>query len=172
MDPTFPEGFTIEPARPEEVGLVLSFIREIAEYEKLAAAVVTDEATLRESLFGARPAAEAVIGRYHGEPVGFAVFCHNFSTFLGRRGMYLEDLFVRPAERGKGFGLALFRHVARLAVTRGCRRMEWSVLDWNTPAIRFYRALGADAMDEWTVFRLTGEALRKAGEAGSATRLP
>jgi len=166
MDSHLPQGFTIEPARPEEVGLVLAFIREIAEYEKLASAVVTDEATLRESLFGERPAAEAVIGRHHGEPVGFAVYCHNFSTFLGRRGMYLEDLFVRPAERGKGFGLALFRHVARLAAARGCPRMEWSVLDWNTPAIRFYRALGAEAMDEWTVFRLTGEALRKAGGGG------
>jgi len=166
MDSMLPEGFTIEPARPEEVGLVLAFIREIAQYEKLASAVVTDEATLRESLFGERPAAEAVIGRHRGEPVGFAVYCHNFSTFLGRRGMYLEDLFVRPAERGKGFGLALFRHVARLAAARGCRRMEWSVLDWNTPAIRFYRALGAEAMDEWTVFRLTGEALRKAGGGG------
>jgi GNAT superfamily N-acetyltransferase len=172
MDSLHPEGFAIEPARPEEVGLVLSFIREIADYEKLAAAVVTDEATLRESLFGQHPAAEAVIGRHRGKPVGFAVFCHNFSTFLGRRGMYLEDLFVRPAERGKGFGLALFRHVAHLAAVRGCGRMEWSVLDWNEPAIRFYRALGAEGMDGWTVFRLAGEALQKAGEAGSATRLP
>jgi GNAT superfamily N-acetyltransferase len=170
MEKPHPEGFTIEPARPEEVGLVLSFIREIAEYEKLASSVVTDEATLRESLFGERPAAEAVIGRHHGEPVGFAVFCHNFSTFLGRRGMYLEDLFVRPAARGKGFGLALFRHVAHLARVRGCGRMEWSVLDWNEPAIRFYRALGAEGMDGWTVFRLTGEALRAAGEAGSPRR--
>lgn len=153
----------IRPATEADVGLVLEFIRGIAEYERLAHEVVATEATLRESLFGARPAAEVVLGYLDGQPAGFAVFFHNFSTFLGRPGMYLEDVFVKPAFRGRGLGEALLRHVAREAVRRHCGRFEWAVLDWNEPAIRFYRKLGAAPKSDWTIFRMTGEALRQLG---------
>ena len=155
-----PAPLRIEPAGEADVPLILGFIRELAEYERMLDKVVATEAGLREQLFGARPgAAEVVIARSEGEPVGFALFFHNFSTFLGRRGLYLEDLFVRPASRGKGVGRALLAHLARVALERGCGRLEWSVLDWNEPAIGFYRALGAEPMSEWTVFRLSGEPL-------------
>ncbi|MFZ5662761.1 MAG: GNAT family N-acetyltransferase [Pseudomonadota bacterium] len=159
-------GIVLRSAARADVPLILAFIRELAEYEKLAHEVVADEAGLAEQLFGARPAAEVVIAEADGQPAGFALFFHNFSTFLGRRGLYLEDLYVRPAFRGRGLGLALMRHLARLAVERGCGRFEWSVLDWNTPAIEFYRQLGAVGLEDWTVQRLSGEALRRLAAEG------
>jgi len=141
------------------VPLILQFIRGLAEYERLAHEVVADEATLRRTLFGERRVAEVVIGYDNGKPVCFALFFHNFSTFLGRPGIYLEDLFVNPEQRGKGFGKAMLAYLAKLAVERECGRLEWSVLDWNEPAINFYKSLGAKPMDEWTIFRVTGDAL-------------
>lgn len=153
--------FTIKPATVTDVPLILSFIKKLAEYEQLAPQVVATEEILRESLFGARPYAEVVLGYYQAEPVGFALFFHNFSTFLGQPGIYLEDLFVDEAQRGKGFGKALLVYLAKLALERGCGRLEWWVLDWNEPSINFYKSLGAVPMDEWTVFRVTGAALHK-----------
>ena len=150
----------LRPAARDDVGQILSFIRELAEYEKLAHEAVADEATLAAQLFGERPAAEVVIAEVDGQPAGFALFFHNFSTFLGQRGLYLEDLFVRPQFRGLGLGRRLMAHLAKLAVERDCGRFEWSVLDWNEPAIRFYRSLGAVGLEEWTVQRVTGAALR------------
>jgi GNAT superfamily N-acetyltransferase len=141
--------------------LLLRLIRALAEYEKLADQVVATEEGLTETLFGARPAAEAFIAELDGTPAGFALFFHNYSTFLARPGIYLEDLFVLPDFRRQGVGRALFSRVARLAVERGCGRFEWSVLDWNAPAIAFYRSQGAVPLDDWTVFRLTGEALSR-----------
>lgn len=152
-------GLVLRPARAQDTPLILALVRELAEYEKLAHEVVADEAGLRESLFGERPAAEVVIAELDGEPAAFALFFTNFSTFLGRPGIYLEDLFVRPAFRRHGIGEALLVHLAGVAEVRGCGRLEWSVLDWNEPAIGFYRRLGAVPMDEWTVFRVTGPAL-------------
>ena len=149
-------------ARPDDAALVLQFIRQLAEYEKLSHQVVATEAQLRQTLFGARPAAEALIAELDGVPAGFALFFHNYSTFLARPGIYLEDLFVSPAFRRQGVGRALFTRVARLAVERQCGRFEWSVLDWNAPAIAFYRSLGAEPLSDWTIFRLTGEALDRA----------
>ncbi len=151
--------FRIVPARREDIPLVLSFIRELAEYERMADQVVATEATLAEELFGVHPVAEVLLGYEGAAPVGFAVFFHNFSTFVGRRGLYLEDLFVRPEHRGKGYGRAFLVELARIAVSRGCGRFEWAVLDWNEPAIQFYKKLGAVAKDEWTVFRVDGAAL-------------
>jgi GNAT superfamily N-acetyltransferase len=145
----------------DDVPLILQFIRELADYEKLLHEVVATEEILRESLFGNRPAAEAVIGYANGEPAGFALFFHNFSTFLGQAGIYLEDLFVKPEFRGQGFGKELLAYLARLAKERNCGRLEWWVLDWNESAIKFYQSLGAAAMDEWTVFRVTGNALNE-----------
>lgn len=157
------EGGRIElrTATPDDVGLILDFIRQLAEYEKLSHEVVADEALLRQTLFGDRQVAEVVIASYDGEPAGFALFFHNFSTFLGRPGIYLEDLFVIPRLRGRGIGRVLLSHLAKLALERGCGRLEWWVLDWNEPAIRFYERLGAQEMDEWTVFRLTGPTLKE-----------
>lgn len=152
----------VRPAASHDVPLLLALIRELADYERLAHEVVATEAQLAAGLFGPRPAAEAIVAELDGQPVGFALFFQSFSTFLARPGLYLEDLFVRPAHRGRGVGRALFEHVARLAVERGCGRLEWSVLDWNEPAIRFYRQRGATPMSDWTVYRLTGEALRRA----------
>lgn len=154
-------GVTLRPARPEDVAQILAFIRELAEYEREPDAVKATEATLSRQLFGDRPAAEVVMADVDGKPAGFALFFHNFSTWLGQRGLYLEDLFVRPRFRGRGVGQALMAHLARLAVERDCGRFEWSVLDWNTPAIDFYRRLGAVGMEEWTVQRLSGEALHR-----------
>ena len=160
--------YRIEPATESDIPLILSFVKGLAEYEGLAHEVVATEENLREMLFGARPSAEAVIAYSAAAPVGFAVFFHNCSTFLGRSGLYLEDLFVLPEWRGRGLGRALLRYVARIAVTRDCGRLEWSVLDRNEPAIRFYRSLGARPMDEWTIYRLTGEALAQlSGESNS-----
>ncbi|WP_445190816.1 GNAT family N-acetyltransferase [Sphingomonas sp. Tas61C01] len=150
----------IRPATPADVGTILGFIRDLAAFEREPDAVEATEETLTAALFGAEPAAEAVIAE-DGEPLGFAIFFHNFSTWTGRRGLYLEDLYVTPAARGCGVGTALLRHLAGIAVARGCARFEWSVLDWNEPAIRFYRAMGAVGQDEWTVQRVSGEALVK-----------
>lgn len=160
-------SLAIRPAGPDDCGLVLALIRELAEFERLAHEVVATEAGLREHLFGAGArGAEVVLAEVDGAPVGYALFFHTFSTFLGRPGLYLEDLFVRPAHRSRGHGRRLLAHVAALAVARGCGRLEWSVLDWNARALAFYRAVGAVPMDGWTVQRLTGEALaRLAGEA-------
>ena len=160
-----PIEFHIEPATERDVPVILNLIKGLAEYEKLSHEVVATETSLRESLFGARRVAEVLLGFADAEPAGFAVFFHNYSTFLGRPGLYLEDLFVLPQWRRRGLGTRLLGRVAREAVARNCGRLEWSVLDWNEPAIRFYKKLGARAMDEWTVFRVTGEALmRLAGE--------
>ena len=151
---------SIRPATVEDVPLIAQLIRDLAEYERLADAAVATEDGLREQLFGERPAAEVLIAEADGEPAGFALFFHSFSTFLGKRGLYLEDLFVRPAFRSYGLGRHLMAALARIAVQRDCGRFEWSVLDWNEPAIGFYRKLGATGMDEWTVQRLEGDALR------------
>ncbi len=148
-------------ATSEDVDLVYEFIRGLAEYEKLAHEVVASPETLRRSLFGDRPAAEVVLAEYRGEPAGFALYFYNFSTFLGRRGLYLEDLFVLPELRGKGIGRALLSCLARIAVRNDCGRFEWSVLDWNEPAIRFYRSLGARPLEGWAVFRITGDPLAR-----------
>ena len=150
---------TIRPAAAADLPLIAQFIRDLADYEKLAHEVRFDEATLGDRLFGARPYAEVVIGELDGNPQGFALFFHNFSTFEGKPGIYLEDLFVRPAARGSGLGKALLAHLAKLCTTRDCARLEWSVLDWNAPAIGFYQSLDARLMDEWTVMRVDGDAL-------------
>jgi GNAT superfamily N-acetyltransferase len=153
----------IRLARPSDAALVLELIRELAAYEKLSHQVTATVEGVRETLFGERPAAESLIAELDGAPAGFAVFFSNYSTFLARPGIYLEDLFVRPELRRRGVGRALFTQLARLAVERRCGRFEWSVLDWNEPAIAFYRSLGAEPLSDWTVFRLTGEALQRAG---------
>ena len=153
--------FTIRRAEIDDVPVILSFIRELAVYEKLLHEVVATEDSLRENLFGDNKYAEVLLGIYDGEPVGFALYFHNYSTFLGRPGIHLEDLYVKPAIRGNGIGRALLAYLARIAVERGCGRLEWNVLDWNEPAIRFYKSIGALAMDGWTTHRLTGEALEQ-----------
>ncbi len=149
----------IRLATTDDVPAILAFIRDLAEYEKLAGEVVADEAALRATLFGARPAAEVLIADLDGAPVGFALFFQSYSTFLGKPGLYLEDLFVRPAARGAGVGTALMSACARIAVQRNYGRFEWSVLDWNAPALAFYAGLGATPMTEWTIMRLTGAPL-------------
>ncbi len=160
-------GFIIRNASADDCSLILTFIEELAEYEKLRHEVTATAAILRDSLFGARPYAEALIAEHEQQPVGYALFFHNFSTFTGRPGIYLEDIYVRPQLRGRGFGKCLLAYLASLAVERGCARVEWSVLDWNEPSIQFYRSIGAVPMDEWTVQRLHGEALtRFAAEFG------
>jgi GNAT superfamily N-acetyltransferase len=151
---------SIRPANPDDIGIVFRFICQLAEYEKLRHEVRTDEAMLAKHLFGSSPKAEVIIGEIDGAPRGFALFFHNFSTFEGRPGLYLEDLFVDPDARGSGLGKALLARLAQLAIERDCARLEWSVLDWNEPAINFYRSLGARSMDEWTVNRVDGDALR------------
>ena len=151
----------IRPAQPDDVSLILALIRDLARYEKLEHEVVATEEQLHRALFGEHPAAEALIARHEGAPAGFALFVHNFSTFLGRSGLYLEDLFVKPEFRGHGIGKALLQHLARLAVQRGCGRFEWAVLDWNRPARDFYEGLGAKPMSDWIIHRVTGEALVK-----------
>ncbi|MFO0814578.1 MAG: GNAT family N-acetyltransferase [Gemmatales bacterium] len=152
----------IRPATPADLPIIAQLIRELAEYEKLAHEVVFTQEKLHEYLFGNRPYAEVLIAE-ESEAVGFALFFHDFSTFLGQPGIYLEDLFVKPSARGKGYGKALLEALAKLAVQRGCGRLEWAVLDWNTPAIGFYESLGARPNTEWTVYRLTGTALQKLG---------
>jgi len=153
------EPFRIEPAQPADAALIVALVRELAEYERLLQDVRITPDDVRRDLFGPRAFAEAVIARVGDEPVGFALWFHNYSTFAGRPGLYLEDLFVRPAFRGRGYGEALLRYLARVTVERGCARFEWSVLDWNEPAIAFYRKLGAVPMDDWTVQRVSGDAL-------------
>ncbi len=150
---------TVRSAVPEDLDLIIGFILALAAYERLADAVRLDRDVLGAHLFGATPKAEVVIAERDGAAIGFALFFHNFSTFEGRPGIYLEDLFVAPEARGSGAGKALLRHLAQLALDRGCARLEWSVLDWNGPAISFYRSLGAASMDDWTVNRLSSHAL-------------
>lgn len=152
-------ALTIRRARPGEAGLVLSLVRELAEYEKLLREVDATEAMLDAALFGESPRLFCEVAEWQGEPAGFAVWFVNFSTFSGRPGIYLEDLFVRPAQRGKGIGKALLAHLAGQCVSNGWTRLQWAVLDWNTPSIEFYKSLGAELMDEWTVCRVTGPAL-------------
>jgi GNAT superfamily N-acetyltransferase len=150
---------SIHPATPADVPVILNFIRKLAEYEKLSHQMQATEELLREHLFGPRPAAETVIANLAGQPVGFALFFQTFSTFVGKPGIWLEDLFVLPEHRGKGIGKALLAHVASIAVARNCGRMEWSVLDWNSPAIDFYKSVGAVPMDDWTTYRIVGDKL-------------
>jgi GNAT superfamily N-acetyltransferase len=149
----------IRPAVPADIATILGFVRELAEFEREPDAVTATEPHLHDALFTAPPAAEAVIAEQDGVPIGMAVFFHNFSTWTGVRGIWLEDLYITPAARGSGAGKALLVHLAGLAVDRGCARFEWAVLDWNVRAIDFYRAMGAEAMDEWTTQRVSGEAL-------------
>ena len=158
------KSFNIRPARPEEAGLVLDFIRKLAVYEKCADDVVADEATLHHSLF-VEHAAEVVFAEEDGVAVGFALFFHNFSTFVGRKGMYLEDLFILPEKRGLGYGKELLKYVARIAVERGCGRMEWICLDWNESALSIYRSSGAFPLSDWTVQRLVEQALERFAES-------
>lgn len=160
----------IRPATPADVPVILDFIQQLAAYEKLSDACVATEAALAGTLFGPRPYAEALIAEAEGGPVGFALFFHNYSTFLAQPGIYLEDLFVIPAARGAGHGKALLAALARLAVERGCGRLDWSVLDWNAPSIAFYRSLGAEPLEEWTTFRLTGAALAQCAGSSSSNR--
>jgi GNAT superfamily N-acetyltransferase len=157
------DPFTIRPATESDLPLLLQFIRDLAEYEKLSHECVADEAKLRAAMFGPRACAEALLGFADGEPAAFAVFFQNFSTFLARPGIYLEDLFVRPAFRRRGYAKALLAHLAREANRRGCGRFEWTVLDWNRPAIEFYESLGAKVLPDWRVCRLTGDALERFG---------
>ncbi|MBF8294512.1 MAG: family N-acetyltransferase [Bacteroidetes bacterium] len=152
---------SIVPATRNDLSLILALIKELAEYERLAHEVIATEEVLSETLFGEQPYAEVVLAYYDDEPVGYALYFHSFSTFLGRPGLYLEDLFVRPAVRGKGIGKALLAFVAHVASERKCGRLEWSVLNWNEPAIGFYKSLGAKPMDTWTVYRLTVEPLAR-----------
>jgi len=149
----------IRPATPADVATIMRFVRELAEYERAADKVVATEALLADALFGPHPAAQAVIADIRGAPVGMALFFQNFSTWTGWRGLYLEDLYVTPAARGAGVGTALLVHLAGIAVERGCTRFEWAVLDWNAPAIAFYRSMGAEPMAEWRTYRVSGDAL-------------
>ena len=156
-----PQCFEIRRAKAEDVAIILELIRDLATYERAPDEVIATEKQLIDVLFGERPVAEVLLAFEKGMPVGFAVYFYNFSTWLGRAGLYLEDLFVKPQNRGKGYGRALLVELAKIARDRGCGRMEWAVLDWNEPAIKFYRALGAQPMHEWTVFRLTREEIAK-----------
>ena len=162
-----PKRLRVNPAGPADTPLLVAMVRELAEYERLLDHVRITPEDLHRDLFGARPYAEAVVAWVGDEAVGFALWFHNYSTFEGRPGMYLEDLFVRPAFRLRGYGEVLLRHLARLALERGCARFEWAVLDWNEPALAFYRKLGAVAMDDWTVQRVAGDALRALAEGNS-----
>ncbi|WP_225205119.1 GNAT family N-acetyltransferase [Novosphingobium huizhouense] len=160
---------SIRPATRADIGLIAELIRALADYEKLLDEVRFDQSVLEQKLFGPRPYAEVVIGEIDGVAQGFALFFHNFSTFEGKPGIYLEDLFVKPEARGSGLGKALLAHLAALAVERDCARLEWRVLDWNEPSIGFYKALGAKFMDEWTVMRVDGKALADLGASALAT---
>ena len=156
--------FMIRDTTVDDCDLILNFIKELAEYERLSHEVTATRETLQETLFGGNPYAEVLIGEFKRDPVAYALFFHNFSTFTGRPGIYLEDIYVRPQMRGKGFGKCLLAYIAKLAVERNCTRVEWSVLDWNEPSIQFYRSIGAIPMDEWTVQRLHGDALNSFAE--------
>ena len=167
---TLPAGastYEIRPARPDDVAAVLAMIRALAEFEKLTHLCVASEAALHEALFGRRPVAEVLIAWKDGEPAAFALFFHNYSTFLGRPGLWLEDLFVEPAHRRQGCAQALLRALAGIARTRGCARFEWAVLDWNTPAIDFYRSLGATILPDWRIARVVGPALHALADAAA-----
>src|SRR5215475_9305471 len=157
---------TIRQAHVKDVPIILELIRDLATYERAPDEVTATEKQLVDVLFGERPAAEVLLAFERQSPVGFAVYFYNFSTWLGRAGLYLEDLFVKPEKRGKGYGRALLVHLAKIAERRDCGRMEWAVLDWNEPAIKFYRALGAKPMHEWTVFRLTGDTIGTLASSG------
>jgi GNAT superfamily N-acetyltransferase len=159
---------TIEPATEADLPLIRALIGELADYEKLADEAVATLDSLRDSLFGSRPSAETLIARSGGESAGFALFFHNYSTFLGRHGLYLEDLYVRPAFRGRGIGRALLVHLARLALARGCGRFQWAVLDWNRPARDFYESLGALPHPSWVSYRIEGDALRRLADVAAA----
>ncbi|MGH8293819.1 MAG: GNAT family N-acetyltransferase [Gammaproteobacteria bacterium] len=159
--------FRIRNARPDDVALILQFIQELARYEKLAHEVSATERDIQANLFGTRPRAECIIAEHDGTAIGFALYFHNFSTFLGKPGLYLEDLYVQPAFRGQGYGRGLLSHLAKLALDRGCGRFEWAVLDWNAPAIGFYRKLGAAIMADWRINRLSGSALEKLASEAS-----
>jgi GNAT superfamily N-acetyltransferase len=156
-----PDNFKIRPARVEDVPVILQLVRDLATYERAPHEVIATEEQLADVLFGERAAAEVLLAFEGESAIGFAVFFHNFSTWLGRPGVYLEDLFVKPENRGKGYGRALLVELAKIAMDRGCGRLEWAVLDWNEPAMKFYRALGAKPMDEWTVFRLTRDGIER-----------
>ncbi len=159
-------SFVIRPAGPDDAETLVNLVRELAEYEKLEHHALATAAAFREHLFGPRPFAEALIAEDHGESAGFALFFHNFSTFRGQPGLYLEDLFVRPAHRGRGIGKALLARLAAFAIERGCGRLEWAVLNWNAPSIAFYQSLGARPMDEWTTYRLDEDALDQLARRG------
>jgi len=159
--PTRIEGFELRHAEEEDVPVILGLIKELAVYEKLLYEVIATEETLKNNLFGNKRYAETVLGYYRDQPVGFALFFHNFSTFVGKPGLYLEDLYVKPEYRGKGFGKILLVYLAKIAVERDCGRYEWAVLDWNEPALKFYQSLGAKVMSEWLIHRVTGEELVK-----------
>ncbi|MCZ6819922.1 MAG: GNAT family N-acetyltransferase [Calditrichaeota bacterium] len=161
MIETAVQDLFIRQAQEEDVPLLLDFIKQLADYEKLSHVVVADAESLRRTLFGQIAFAEVILADYQNQSVGFALFFHNYSTFLGKPGIYLEDLFVVPAMRGKGIGRELLKYLARLTKERNCGRLEWSVLDWNKPAIEFYKNMGAVPMEQWTVFRLTGKALER-----------
>ena len=165
-------NFEIRPARVEDVPVILGLIRELATYERAPDEVTATEEQLVDVLFGEKPVAEVLLAFEGKSPVGFDVFFHNFSTWLGRPGLYLEDLFVKPDKRGKGYGRALLVDLAKVARDRGCGRMEWAVLDWNEPAIKFYRSLGAKPMEEWTVFRLTHDGIAKLAQSESIAKEP
>jgi GNAT superfamily N-acetyltransferase len=165
-------NFEIRTATEADVPIILNLIRELADYERAPEAVVTNEAGLREALFGPKRSAEVLLALEEGEPAGFAVYFYNFSTWLGRPGLYLEDLFIRPSVRGKGYGRALLERLAQIAQERGCGRMEWAVLDWNDPAIQFYRKLGAEPMTEWTVFRLTEDGITRLASGSGDLQSP
>lgn len=155
------EGYSLRFAKEGDASLILEFIRLLAEYEKLGHEVVATEQQLQKHLFGDNPKAEVIIGEYQQTPVSFALFFYNFSTFLGKPGIYLEDLYVKPEVRGRGYGKSMLAYLARLAVQGGCGRLEWWVLNWNKPALRFYENLGAEAMNQWTTYRLTGNKLNE-----------
>lgn len=163
-------AFTIRDASPADLPVVLQLIRDLAEYERAPKEVIATEEGLRDVLFGAEPAAHVLVASESEEPVGFAVYFFNFSTWLARPGLYLEDLFVKPEKRGHGYGRALLAHLARVAHERGCGRMEWAVLDWNKPAIEFYKKIGAVPMDQWTIFRLTRDGIARLAEGDAVGR--
>ena len=165
---TVSKAFSIRPAQPSDVAHIHGMIVELAVFEKLEHLVVATEELLHEGLFGANPAAEAIVGEENGEVVCFALFFHNFSTFLTKKGLYLEDLYVKQSHRGKGFGSQMLVKLAQLAVERNCGRFEWSVLDWNEPAIQFYKSMGADLLPDWRTCRVTGDALAQLAAPKSA----
>ena len=167
-----PADFEIRSARVEDVPTILELISDLATYERAPTEVRATEEQLVDVLFGEKPAAEVLLAFENQTPIGFAVFFHNFSTWLGRPGLYLEDLFVKPEKRGKGYGRALLVDLAKVAYERGCGRMEWAVLDWNEPAIKFYRSLGAKPMEEWTVFRLTRDGIAELAKSESIAKEP